>query len=182
MHDARLDEEFISGEQVFSGRLLKVHVDKVVLPNGHKTTRELIRHPGAVAIVPVLPDGRIVFVKQYRYAVGSVIYEIPAGKLDPGEEPDVCAKRELSEETGYDAKSWQYLTSIVTTPGFSDEIIHLYLAKDLEKHDQHTDDDEFINLEALTPEQVEKMLFDGSIYDAKSIAALGLVAMLQNKG
>lgn len=106
-----------------------MNIDSVILPNGRETTRELIHHPGAVAIVPILDDGSIIFVKQYRYPVGTVMYEIPAGKLDPGEEPDVCAERELSEETGYSAKEWQRLTSIVTTPGFTDEVIHLYAAR-----------------------------------------------------
>ena len=143
-HQANLDETFISSKVGFSGRLLQVNIDTVTLPNGRETTRELIHHPGAVAIVPILDDGRMIFVKQYRYPVGTVMYEIPAGKLDPGEEPDVCAARELSEETGYSAQAWQKLTSIVTTPGFTDEVIHLYAARGLEKHAQHTDED-FLN-------------------------------------
>ena len=101
IHQANLDETFICSKVGFSGRLLQVNIDSVILPNGRETTRELIHHPGAVAIVPILEDGSIIFVKQYRYPVGTVMYEIPAGKLDPGEEPDVCAERELSEETGY---------------------------------------------------------------------------------
>lgn len=112
-HQANLDETFICSKVGFSGRLLQVNIDSVILPNGRETTRELIHHPGAVAIVPILDDGSIIFVKQYRYPVGTVMYEIPAGKLGPGEEPDVCAERELSEETGYSAKEWQRLTSIV---------------------------------------------------------------------
>jgi ADP-ribose pyrophosphatase len=137
LHEQNLDEKFVASEEVFHGRLLKVRRDKVVLPNGVETTRELIRHPGAVAIVPVLEDGSIVFVKQYRYPVGTVLYELPAGKLEPGEDPDACAPRELSEETGYDAARLEYLTSIVTTPGFTDEVIHLYKATGLTLHSQH---------------------------------------------
>ena len=127
-----------------------MNIDSVILPNGRETTRELIHHPGAVAIVPILDDGSIIFVKQYRYPVGTVMYEIPAGKLDPGEEPDVCAERELSEETGYSAKEWQRLTSIVTTPGFTDELFTCMRRAVWKKHDQHTDEDEFIDVVKLT--------------------------------
>lgn len=177
LHEQNLDEKFVASEEVFHGRLLKVRRDKVVLPNGVETTRELIRHPGAVAIVPVLEDGSIVFVKQYRYPVGTVLYELPAGKLEPGEDPDACAPRELSEETGYDAARLEYLTSIVTTPGFTDEVIHLYKATGLTLHSQHTDADEFINVVRLTPAQVRQLILDHSIYDSKTLAALGFLAL-----
>ena len=136
-----------------------MNIDSVILPNGRETTRELIHHPGAVAIVPILDDGSIIFVKQYRYPVGTVMYEIPAGKLDPGEEPDVCAERELSEETGYSAKEWQRLTSIVTTPGFTDE--------------------EFIDVVKLTPQQVREMVLEGDIFDSKTLSALCVLEMLK---
>ncbi len=179
IHQANLDETFICSKVGFSGRLLQVNIDSVILPNGRETTRELIHHPGAVAIVPILDDGSIIFVKQYRYPVGTVMYEIPAGKLDPGEEPDVCAERELSEETGYSAKEWQRLTSIVTTPGFTEEVIHLYAARGLEKHDQHTDEDEFIDVVKLTPQQVREMVLEGDIFDSKTLSALCVLEMLK---
>ena len=178
-HQANLDEAFISSKVGFSGRLLQVNIDTVTLPNGRETTRELIHHPGAVAIVPILDDGRMIFVKQYRDPVGTVMNEIPAGKLDPGEEPDVCAARELSEETGYSAQAWQKLTSIVTTPGFTDEVIHLYAARGLEKHAQHTDEDEFIDIVALTPQQVRQMVLAGEIFDSKTLSALCVLEMLK---
>ena len=175
-HDTVLDEVYVEGsnEEVFRGRLLKVQRDHVTLPNGKDTTREYIRHPGAVAIVPVLDDGRIVLVKQCRYPLGTLLWEIPAGKLDHGEaeDADECARRELSEETGYEAANWQYLVSIATTPGFSDEIIHLYKAWGLAKYAQHTDEDEFIGIEAFTVEQIKAMIADGEIYDAKTLCAL----------
>ena len=171
-HDAGLDEKFVSGKDAFTGRLLKVKVDQVRLPNGQPATRELIRHPGAVAILPVLPDGSLVFVKQYRYPIATVLYEIPAGKLEPGEDRAACGPRELSEETGYDAEKMTYLTSVVTTPGFSDEVIYIYVAEGLTLHQAHPDPDEFLNVEVLSPEKVKKMVLDGTIYDAKTLAAL----------
>lgn len=179
IHQSNLDETFVRSEVGFSGRLLKVNIDTVTLPNGNKTTREIINHPGAVAVVPILDDGSIVFVKQYRYPIDTVLYEIPAGKLDVGEDPDVCAVRELSEETGYTASKWQKLTSIVTTPGFTDEVIHLYAASGLEKHAQHTDEDEFIDVVTLKPEQVKKMVLNGEIYDSKTLSALYLLELLK---
>ena len=175
-HEPVLDEIYVEGsnEEVFSGRLLKVQRDHVTLPNGIDTTREYIRHPGAVAIVPVLDDGRVVLVKQCRYPLGTLLWEIPAGKLDHGEaeDADECAKRELSEETGYDAAHWQRLVSIATTPGFSDEIIHLYKAWGLQEYAQHTDEDEFIGVQAFSPEQLRKMIAEGELYDAKTLCAL----------
>lgn len=175
-HEAALDEIYVEGsnEEVFSGRLLKVQRDHVTLPNGNDTTREYIHHPGAVAIVPVLEDGRVVLVKQCRYPLRTLLWEIPAGKLDHGEaeDPDECARRELSEETGYEAEQWQRLVSIATTPGFSDEIIHLYKASGLKQYAQHTDEDEFIGVQAFAPEQLKNMIAAGELYDAKTLCAL----------
>lgn len=175
-HEAALDEIYVEGsnEEVFSGRLLKVQRDHVTLPNGNDTTREYIHHPGAVAIVPVLEDGRVVLVKQCRYPLRTLLWEIPAGKLDHGEaeDADECARRELSEETGYEAQEWQRLVSIATTPGFSDEIIHLYKASGLQQYAQHTDEDEFIGVQAFTPEQLRAMIAAGELYDAKTLCAL----------
>lgn len=172
IHQTNLDEVFVSSQVGFTGRLLQVKIDTVTLPNGKESSREVIKHPGAVGILPVLDDGSIVLVKQYRYPVGTVLYEIPAGKLDIGEAPEVCAPRELSEETGYKAKEWKLLTSIVTTPGFTDEVIHLYLAKGLTKEEQHTDEDEFIDLVVFKREQVKKMVLEKDIFDAKTLSAL----------
>lgn len=180
LHDKELDERQKSSQEIFKGNLLHVFKDTVTLPNGNESGREYIKHPGAIAVIPVLPDGSMVFVKQYRYPVGTVLYEIPAGKLDPGEDPLHCAVRELSEETGYEAGTWEYLTSIVTTPGFSDEVIHLYAARDLTKKQQHCDEDEFISLQVLSPQQVREMVLQGDIYDGKTLAAL-LLYLLQRE-
>lgn len=181
-HEPQLDEVYVEGsnEEVFSGRLLKVQRDHVTLPNGNDTTREYIRHPGAVAIVPLLDDGRVVLVKQCRYPLRTLLWEIPAGKLDHGEAEDPldCARRELSEETGYEAKGWQQLVSIATTPGFSDEIIHLYKAWNLQKFAQHTDEDEFIGVQAFTPPQLRDMIAAGELYDAKTLCALYAAGVL----
>jgi len=176
-NDPALDEVFVSSKPAFEGRLLHVHVDTVRLPNGNTATREMANHQGAIAVVPILPDGSIIFVKQFRYPMGTVMYEIPAGKIDPGEEPDVCAVRELSEETGYEADHWDYLGAIATTPGFTDEVIHLYAATGLHRHDQHTDPDEFISVEVVPHEKILPMIEDGLLYDGKSLAALGILSM-----
>jgi len=177
IHDSALDETFISRKPAFEGRLLHVHVDTVRLPNGKETTREIADHQGAIAVVPILPDGSIIFVKQFRYPMGSVMYEIPAGKIDPGEDRDACAVRELSEETGYEADRWEYLGAIATTPGFTNEVIYLYAATGLHPHKQHTDPDEFITVEAMAREKILPMIEEGILYDAKTLAALGILSL-----
>jgi ADP-ribose pyrophosphatase len=181
IHDKKLDEIQVSSKQGFNGGLLKLWVDKVTLPNGKEATREIIKHQGAVGMLPILPDGKMVFVKQCRYAVGSVIYEIPAGKLEIGEEHLPSAKRELSEETGYTAEKWTYLTSIVTTPGFTNETIHLYLAENLTLSKAHPDEDEFLEVVTLTPEEVHKMILNKEIFDAKTLAALFMYSLIKNQ-
>lgn len=173
----KLNEKFLNSKQVFDGKLLKVYYDEVELPSGNKASREIIRHPGAVAVVPILDDGRIAMVRQYRYPIADTLLEIPAGKLDPGEKPEDCAVRELSEETGYVARTLKKLTSIVTTPGFTDEVIHIYVAKDLTMTAQHTDEDEFINLELYTKEELRVMIDNGSLSDAKTLVGLLLAGV-----
>ena len=176
-HDPALDEVFVSAKPAFDGKLLHVHVDTVRLPNGNTATREMADHQGAIAVVPILPDGSIIFVKQFRYPMGTVMYEIPAGKIDPGEETDVCAVRELSEETGYEADRWEYLGAIATTPGFTNEVIHLYAATGLHRHAQHTDPDEFIAVEAIPRDKLVPMIEEGLLFDGKSLAALGILSL-----
>lgn len=175
-HEPELDEKYIpsSREAVFSGKLLQVKKDSVMLPNGKSADREYIVHPGAVAVVPILEDGSVVLVKQCRYPLDTVLWEIPAGKLDRGSEEDAleCAKRELSEETGYSAGQWEHLLSIATTPGFSNEIIHIYKATELRQFQQHTDADEFVEVAVFSPEEIRGMLARGELYDAKSLCGL----------
>ena len=175
--DKNLIEKEISSERVFDGVLLHVRKDEVELPNGHKSVREWIKHPGASSVIPLLPDNQIILVKQFRYPVGQVTLEVPAGKLDvEGEDPLVCAERELSEETGYTAgKIWK-LTTIATTVGFSNEFIHLYAAKDLTPGKQHPDDDEFINTVKMPLTAAMQLVESGKIIDAKSIISILLLA------
>ena len=172
-----LIEEKISSESVYDGNLLHVRCDTVRLPNGNTSTREWILHPGAAAVLPVTADGEVLLVRQYRYPIGEVTLEIPAGKLDaPDEDPLECAKRELSEETGYTAESYAKLTTLATTVGFSNEKIHIYLAKELQAGRQHTDDDEFIHVVKMTLHEAVKLVYNGTISDGKSIIAILMAA------
>ena len=175
--DKNLIETKISSENVFDGVLLHVFKDEIVLPNGNKATREWIKHPGASSVIPLLPDGQIILVKQYRYPVAQVTLEVPAGKLDfKGEDPLECAIRELSEETGYTAgKIWK-LTTIATTVGFSNEVIHLYAAKDLTAGKQHTEEDEFINTVKMPLADAVNLVENGTIIDCKSIISILMLA------
>lgn len=175
--DEALIETGIDSEDIFDGTLLHVRRDTVKLPNGKTATREWIKHPGASSVIPLLPDGSIILVKQYRYPVGKITLEVPAGKLDaPEEDPLLCAQRELSEETGYTADHMEKLTTIATTVGFSNEYIHLYLATGLHAGNQHTDADEFINVVKVPLQEAVKMVNDGRIIDAKSVVSILMAA------
>ncbi len=181
-NDKSLIEEKLDSRDIYNGKLLHVKSDTVRLPNGDTAVREWIKHPGAAAVAPCLENGNVLLVRQYRYPVHQVTLEIPAGKLDAaGEDPLVCAKRELSEETGYNAQNWQKLTTIATTFGFSDEYIHLYVATDLTPGKQHPDDDEFINTVQVPLVDAIAMINDGTIIDAKTIVALLMTANLKLK-
>lgn len=180
--DSDLIETKIRSEDIFDGTLLHVRRDTVKLPNGATAAREWIKHPGASAVIPILPDGRIVLVRQYRYPIGAITLEVPAGKLDSADEdPLVCATRELSEETGYTAGKIRKLTTIATTVGFSNEVIHLYAAEELKAGKQHTDSDEFIHVSLVPLEEAVAMTQDGRIVDAKSIISILMLMRMRQK-
>jgi ADP-ribose pyrophosphatase len=171
----------VGSRRAFDGRLVKVDLDTLQAPDGRRFELEIIRHPGAVAVVPLLsdpgsPDPAVLLLEQYRYATGGVIWEIPAGTLEPGEDPEACARRELMEETGARADRIEHLTTIYTTPGFTDERIHLFLATGLTAGEPNHEGDEFIEVRPLPITQILEMISDGRIVDGKSIAALLWVA------
>jgi ADP-ribose pyrophosphatase len=153
--------------------------ENITLPNGVTTDIDILRHPGAAAIVPMADDGTLVWLRQYRHAAGGYIWEIPAGTLDPGEDPLACARRELTEETGFSAKSWQHLGEIIPVPGYSSERVHLYLARDLRAAAQHLDRDELLEVHRIPLDEAIAMVFSGQVVDAKTIAALFMASNLR---
>lgn len=166
----KFEEKTISSERIYEGKIISLKVDEVSLPNGHTSKRELIEHPGAVAILAITPENKIILVEQYRKALERSIIEVPAGKLEKGESPEITALRELEEETGYTADSLKLIQSFSTSPGFADEVIHLFLAEGLKKSESGAvlDDDEFVELMEVTIEEAEKMMEDNRIFDAKT--------------
>jgi ADP-ribose pyrophosphatase len=158
------------------GRVFDFFQENVTLPNGVTLEMEIIRHPGAAAIVPFIDDHTVILLKQYRHAVGGFIWEIPAGTLDPGEDARQCAKRELTEETGYAARHFERLAEITPLPAYSDERIHLFLATGLTQASQNLDEDELLSVHRFDLHQAIKMIADGEIQDAKTIAGLQLAA------
>ena len=167
--DAELVETVTAEDVVFQGRIFNVNRLSVKLPDGRDALRDVVRHPGAVAIVALTDDSRICLVRQYRSSLARVTVEIPAGKLDPGEDPLTCAKRELKEETGMEAEKIAFLTTIATSDGFTDELIHIYMATGLHFTAPNPDDDEFINVDLVPlPELIDAVL-DGRIEDCKTV-------------
>lgn len=167
----KYEEVTIGTTPVFQGKIISLQVDEVRLPNGETATREIVKHPGAVAVMAITGD-RMLMVEQFRKPLEKSQVEIPAGKLDKGEDPMDAAKRELEEETGYKAASIRHITSFYSSPGFADEILHLYLAEELIKGEPKPDEDEFLDLEALTLEEAEAYMAEGRISDAKTIMAV----------
>ena len=169
---SKLEEVSISSENVFNGNLLNVNVDKVRLPDGNTSTRDWIRHPGASAIVPVFDDGTIMLVHQYRFPPRELFLEVPAGKLDPGESPEKTALRELKEECGISCKSIHKTGEFYPAIGYSDEIIHIYAAWNLDLQEQKADDDEFLINHRIAFSKALSLIDTGVINDGKTICAL----------
>jgi ADP-ribose pyrophosphatase len=169
-----LEEKTLRTEQIFSGKVISLQVEEVELPNGKTSKREIIKHPGAVAVIAITEDEKIVMVEQYRKALERNIIEIPAGKLEKGEEPKGCAIRELEEETGYECENIDWLISFYTSPGFADELVHLYVATGLKKklNAAALDEDEFVNLVEVSLDEALELMKDQKIYDAKTAFAV----------
>lgn len=167
--DEHLSEKRIAGEVVYEGTFLKVQLDTVELPDGKHATREFIRHPGAVVILPVFDDGKVLLERQFRYPVNQVFIEFPAGKIDPGENPLDCAKRELEEETGYTASSWQFLCTIHNAIGYADEHLDLYIARGLKAGERKLDEGEFLEIFTTTVPEMLDSIREGKITDVKTI-------------
>ena len=166
------NEPTISSKPIFDGKVIKVKVDTVELPNGKHATRELVSHPGAVGVLAITDDQKIILVRQFRKPLEKMNLEIPAGKLEPNEDPMECALRELKEETGYTASNMTQITKFYTSPGFANEIIYLYHAEGLENGEATPDEDEFVELVSLTLEEALQLIAEGEIVDGKTIIAI----------
>jgi ADP-ribose pyrophosphatase len=168
-----LTEKTIQKEKIYSGKVIDLYVEEVELPNKKTSKREIVKHPGAVAVLAVTDEGKILMVEQFRKPLEKTIIEIPAGKLEKGEDPLQCAKRELLEETGYSAERMKSLGSFYTSPGFADELIHLFFTDSLvNQGSQMTDDDEFLNVLEISVEEARKLLNEQKIHDAKTAYAV----------
>lgn len=176
-----LFEKTLEVEQIFKGKIIDLTREKIELPNGNTSIREVIHHPGGVCVVPIDENGDVYFVKQFRYPFKSVLLEIPAGKLEKGEEHRVCGIRELKEEIGATAGKFEYLGCLYPTVAYDTEIIHMYLARDLSFGEQHLDEDEFINITKMPLEKAVQMVMANEIYDSKTQLALLKAYMILKK-
>ncbi|MCB1889256.1 MAG: NUDIX hydrolase [Rhodocyclaceae bacterium] len=173
-YDERLRETAIDSETSYRGAFLRVSRDRVRTPDGAEAGREYVCHPGAVVIVPILPDGRLLVEHQFRYPLRRVFVEFPAGKIDPGETIEACARRELEEEAGFTAQAWRHLGVMHPCIGYSDERIEVFLASGLQSVGQRLDEGEFLELDAVTPADFVAAVREGRITDGKSITAFFL--------
>ncbi len=167
-----LTEKQLSSRSVYQGTLLHVKEDRVELPDGNRSTREYIVHPGAVVVIPLLGNGDVVMERQFRYPLRRDLYELPAGKLDSGENPLACARRELLEETGYIAKKWRFVATIHPCIGYSDEVMSLYLAQELTLGEHNRDGDEFLEIFHLPVQEALEWVRTGRITDVKTVIGL----------
>lgn len=164
-----LKETRLSGETVYDGKFLKVQRDLIELPDGQQSQREFIRHPGAVVILPILPDGRVLLERQWRYPCGREFIEFPAGKIDPGEDILDCARRELKEETGYSASEWQHIATIHNAIAYSDERLEMFVARGLAEGEAQLDEGEFLECFTATVPEMLDMVRSGKITDVKTV-------------
>ncbi len=177
-----LRETTVGTETIFEGKIIKVRLDTVRLPNGKDATREIVEHPGGVAVVALDADENVYLVQQYRHPFEEIITEIPAGKLDPGEEPFSCCVRELEEETGLIAERYDYLGAFMLSPGFCREWIHIYLARDLKSGKMHLDPDEFLEIQKVPLKTMYQRIMQNELQDAKTVMGiLRTCALLQEE-
>lgn len=167
-----LTERTLESHSIFEGKIVTLLVDQAELPDGKQASREVVLHPGGVAVLPLDGEGNVTLVQQYRYPFHQVILELPAGKLDAGEPHETAARRELSEETGLEAEELTYLGCLLASPGFCNERLHLYLARGLSRAESHPDDDEFLNVVTMPFDQLLEQVMDGTIEDAKTVAGV----------
>ena len=178
-----LFEKLISSESKYKGKVLSMREDLIELPNGATSTREVVEHNGAVGVVPLTQNNEIIFVRQFRSGIREITIELPAGKLEKGEDPLECGKRELKEETGFDAKSFTKLTQTATSPAILEEIIHIYLAQGLTSGETNPDDDEFVETVVYSINDAVDMVKTGKINDGKTIIGILLTQLyLKEKG
>lgn len=175
-----LTEHTVESKTIFEGKIVKLTLDQARLPNGTLASREVVYHPGGVAVLALDEDDTVTLVRQYRYPIGQELVELPAGKLDHGAEEDrlLGAKRELSEETGLEAEEWTYLGYTLASPGFCNEALHMYLARGLSRSQQHPDEDEFLDVITMPFAQLVEQVMDGTITDAKTVATTLKVKVL----
>lgn len=178
----KFEEKTLKTTQIFTGKIIDLQIDDVSLPNGKTSKRELVKHPGAVAVIALTPKKELVLVEQYRKPLEMSILEIPAGKIEPNEEPNITALRELEEETGFTTENLSYITSFYTSPGFADEIIHIYYTDQLVELENAIlgDEDEFVEVHKLQAEEIEPAIKNKLIYDAKTLYAIQYL-QLKNK-
>jgi len=163
------EEKTVSTENIFKGKIIDVRLHKVIMPNGEIAEREIVGHPGGVGVVALTDDNKMILVKQFRKPLEKAIYEIPAGKLDPNEEVEICGKRELLEETGATAQRFEYLGYMYPSPGFTDEVTHIYLATGLSFGTANPDEDEFLDIEFFGIDEVKRMIDNNEICDGKTV-------------
>ncbi|MFH1548447.1 MAG: NUDIX hydrolase [Candidatus Omnitrophota bacterium] len=173
-----MEEKTFKSKLIYKGKILSLRLDDVILPNGKTTTREIVEHPGAVAILPLIDKDKFLLVKQFRTPIRKTLLEIPAGKIEKGENIKECAKRELIEETGYKTDNLKKLASVYLAPGYSSEIIHIFLAKNLKKSIANPDDDEVIQNVILERKEALNKIISGEINDSKTIIAVMLYFQL----